>query len=613
MVVSKMGMALDSADLITSYLRDKIYSDKTLACVRETITNAIDEHNKHNIDKDVEVSLKKNNGGDYVWAVRDYAKGLSEEDVRNIYGMYGGSTKRNDNKQIGGFGIGALSPFAIVDSFNVTSHFNGVKTVYVCSLSSSEIGASVGQIYKFHEEPTPETGIEVSLQLNSVNGGVDALDRKTKDFVEAFMPTANIKYINRSGEVFTPNQPDYSTTINGYTFNSYEGRHINRSYIKLRMGGVVYSDVFTDISDIKGGIIVDIPIGKVTIPISRENIEDTPANKRVTDEIIQLFKDFRASEIEKLTLPKFGETFLKGGNDKVSYIIHTDWFSFNMRDIFSNTVKLSKMISSVNNTKDPQTLNNGSKIIYKIPNIKTYKSWVARLKDYMHKVIPNNSYFYIVDSLNLENLLSEKDIDISDVVFLDVKKLDLPRINKEKNTPVYNVYKNGRIRGTFSAETLEAHVNQYNPFDSNWLSKVKTYEDLNMRSINLGKENYQDYFSTCSKKLVSDLVKIGWVEVTSKEYEDANKKIQNRLRHIANIERNVNELRSYYFKVAPPSKMVEFVKEKPKNLKRVKLVYDKIINERSTRSRILMGIVKSYQQEAFINRKDLRKILTLKD
>ena len=119
MTVSKMGIAQGAGDMLSGYLRDKIYSDKVLAYIRETITNSQDEHIKYNIDRAVDVKIENING-QYIWSSRDYAKGLSEEAIRTVYGMYGGSDKRDNNNQVGGFGIGALAPFAISDTFYIT-------------------------------------------------------------------------------------------------------------------------------------------------------------------------------------------------------------------------------------------------------------------------------------------------------------------------------------------------------------------------------------------------------------------------------------------------------------------------------------------------------------
>ena len=76
----------------------------------------------------------KNN--EVVFYVRDYAKGLDESGVRNIFGMYFRSTKSTSNDSVGGFGVGSKAGHCYNDTFFVTSFFEGKKTTYTCMLVS---------------------------------------------------------------------------------------------------------------------------------------------------------------------------------------------------------------------------------------------------------------------------------------------------------------------------------------------------------------------------------------------------------------------------------------------------------------------------------------------
>ena len=87
-----MGMDSVGMDLATYFMRDKIYSNKIRAVVREYLCNAVDEHKKFNVIQPVQVGLHSKNN-EVVFYVRDYAKGLDESGVRNIFGMYFRSTK----------------------------------------------------------------------------------------------------------------------------------------------------------------------------------------------------------------------------------------------------------------------------------------------------------------------------------------------------------------------------------------------------------------------------------------------------------------------------------------------------------------------------------------
>jgi light-regulated signal transduction histidine kinase (bacteriophytochrome) len=74
---SVMGMDSVGMDLATYFMRDKIYSNKIRAVVREYLCNAVDEHVKFDVNQPVQVGLRSENN-EVVFYVRDYAKGLDE-------------------------------------------------------------------------------------------------------------------------------------------------------------------------------------------------------------------------------------------------------------------------------------------------------------------------------------------------------------------------------------------------------------------------------------------------------------------------------------------------------------------------------------------------------
>jgi len=217
---SIMGMSNKGMEMASYFLRDRIYTDKTLAVIREYICNAQDEHVKHKIKEAVNVSLKSVNN-QWVWAVRDYAKGLNDHDVRNVFGMYFESTKTNENDSIGGFGVGSKAGHAYSDTFYITSYHNGIKTSYICTLGAGNGGIPVGEIYEISQEPTTEQGIEISLEVKSLD--VYDFSQKTNKFVSFFLPNSNIKFDNQYNKTQAePYSPIRSKTVGEYTFHQYE-------------------------------------------------------------------------------------------------------------------------------------------------------------------------------------------------------------------------------------------------------------------------------------------------------------------------------------------------------------------------------------------------------
>jgi hypothetical protein len=112
---------------IFSILSDSIYVRKIDAVIRELCCNAYDAHIEAGLDRRFLVKLPSNIDPEF--RIRDFGRGLSHEEM-SMYTTYGESTKSSSNAYIGAFGIGAKSPFAYTDSFNVTAYQNGKGRAY---------------------------------------------------------------------------------------------------------------------------------------------------------------------------------------------------------------------------------------------------------------------------------------------------------------------------------------------------------------------------------------------------------------------------------------------------------------------------------------------------
>ena len=112
-------------------LSDKMYTRKELAAIREYSTNAADAHIVANKPiSDIQVTLPTTLHPSF--KIRDFGSGLTQEQIANVYCIFGESTKRNSNEQNGMLGYGCKSGFSVSDSFFVTSWIDGYKTIYQC-------------------------------------------------------------------------------------------------------------------------------------------------------------------------------------------------------------------------------------------------------------------------------------------------------------------------------------------------------------------------------------------------------------------------------------------------------------------------------------------------
>lgn len=103
----------------------KMYSFPIRSVVREIISNAVDSHTRSEPKRKILIVHPTAQNPQFV--VQDFGVGMSEEEIRNVYCVLGESTKNKTNSQIGGFGLGAKSPFAYTDTFSLVSRKDGVE------------------------------------------------------------------------------------------------------------------------------------------------------------------------------------------------------------------------------------------------------------------------------------------------------------------------------------------------------------------------------------------------------------------------------------------------------------------------------------------------------
>lgn len=112
---------------------------------------------------------------DLFFRVRDYGVGISPDRMHNVFLDFGSSTK-DDNYQTGGFGLGSKIGFAVSDSFNITSIFNGVKYEYLATIANSQNGELITISTSKTNEPDGVL-IEVPVPMDKISLVKDSIDR----------------------------------------------------------------------------------------------------------------------------------------------------------------------------------------------------------------------------------------------------------------------------------------------------------------------------------------------------------------------------------------------------------------------------------------------------
>jgi hypothetical protein len=276
---SKFGIS-SSEDLVYIFdiLRSKLYSNKIAAVVREYSTNAADA-NVENQMRDRPVTITAPTRMSPQFKVRDYGRGLSEDEIRNVYCMYGRSTKRNSNDYTGQLGLGSKSGFAYGDSFTIVSYKDGRKHTYTAYIDETRLG-SIAKISE--SETTEESGIEIVIPVNISD--ISSFEREIVRAVKYFKVKPNV--VNISNLVF---QSDQKQLISGSGWTIYEeqsGQYDTRAAVAI-MGNIGYPiNVQTltngshNINALTTPICIEFSIGELSISANREELEYNDATKK---------------------------------------------------------------------------------------------------------------------------------------------------------------------------------------------------------------------------------------------------------------------------------------------------------------------------------------------
>lgn len=189
-------VAIGDVAFILDMFADKVYSNKERAVIRELACNAHDSHvMAGTTDTPFDVHLPTQL--EPWFSLRDYGTGLEDDDIANIYGAIGVSTKRESNDVIGCFGIGSLSPYSMCDSFTVKSYRNGAVRTYQCMRDDKR----QPKVIPLGSAPTDEpNGLEVKLTVNNRVSQFETEAENVFLFWEGTLPNINNQHVVRKCE-----------------------------------------------------------------------------------------------------------------------------------------------------------------------------------------------------------------------------------------------------------------------------------------------------------------------------------------------------------------------------------------------------------------------------
>jgi len=289
-VTNQRAMTIDP-DMMghIAHMLSNMYSNPVAAVIREYSCNGIDAHIASN-QPNRPITISCPTWLEPVLSIRDYGNGLSDEDMSNLFGSYGSSSKRDTNNQIGGFGIGSKSAFSYASSFTIESFQEGIKNSYTAYMDQA-LGPQLELISSTKTDMPNGVNIKVNVKVSDIPD----FEREITKFVQ--FQTSPIEVLNLDIKPLD------------VLFKNNSGFVLNQSSeYAIRMGGVCYKAAIfhSKRSPVTKKIILDFPIGSFKPAPSREELilkpEDVLILEEKVEEIVQEMYAEECSQLNNLTL-----------------------------------------------------------------------------------------------------------------------------------------------------------------------------------------------------------------------------------------------------------------------------------------------------------------------
>lgn len=288
--------SIEDQGMIFDILRNKMYSNPILAICREITSNARDAHREVKQTAPVEITLP--NHLEEYYKVKDFGPGISPDRMTNIFIKYTASTKRGDNSQTGGFGLGAKTPFAYSDSFSVITVVDGIKYDYSCFIDETRVGKMV----LLHQGPTNEpNGTEIVIPVKSADYGnfVTYTERACRHWdVKPKIKNGTITW-NTLHKIVEGNRWAIAKSEN------YSGREV-----RMIIDGIEYPLDMAALKTYNSGKLVDAArgifvmywgVGELSLSASREAIYlDKPTQNRIDQRLDAIAKEIKDQVDKKI-------------------------------------------------------------------------------------------------------------------------------------------------------------------------------------------------------------------------------------------------------------------------------------------------------------------------
>jgi len=301
--VDEQFFSIEDQSMIFDILRSKMYSNPILAICREITCNARDAHREVGKAEEPIVITLPNDSEPY-YKVKDFGPGISPDRMFNIFIKYTASTKRSDNIQTGGFGLGAKTPFSYSDSFTIKTVHDGILYNYACLIDETKVG---------------KLALLSSVSTDESNGTEIIIPVKSNDFrffsewTEFATRHWDIKPIVKSAYNASFSWQTSSKLLEGLNWSIRTTTDWNRA-VKVIVDGIEYPleleamRKFASpqlIESVRGNIFLNFGIGELSLSANREQLYlDKPTQEKIKsrfDSMLEEIKEIITNKIAAST------------------------------------------------------------------------------------------------------------------------------------------------------------------------------------------------------------------------------------------------------------------------------------------------------------------------
>lgn len=260
---------IEASPFAFQILTRQLYKNPIASIIRELVSNAIDSHIAANTTN-LPIIITLPTFLDSTFTIEDQGTGLSPEAINNIYTVFFKSNRRESNNFIGGFGLGAKTPFAYSDQFIITSICGWVEYQYIALINEQ----GMPELNLVATNPTDKrNGLKIQIPI------VSADQWKWSNEAQKILPWI----VTHTKVEINCDLPKIISLLKSTTHDWEIIKSDSHSFLNVCIGNILYSvnhrELFKNNTHTWygehtsfGAIVLRFPIGKLDVTPNREDL-----------------------------------------------------------------------------------------------------------------------------------------------------------------------------------------------------------------------------------------------------------------------------------------------------------------------------------------------------